>query len=70
MTKKKSAQFSKLGWLLDWLDVLVIAAWDILLLSYWLTEKLVLLIHPKYINPRIPTSIKKACPLGLGYSCN
>lgn len=35
--------------LLPWLDVLAIAAWGILLLKYWLTEKLYLLIHPNYI---------------------
>ena len=34
--------------LLPWLDVLAIAAWGILMLKYWLTGKLNLLIHPDY----------------------
>jgi uncharacterized repeat protein (TIGR03943 family) len=34
--------------LLPWLDVLAIAAWGILMLKYWLTGKLNLLIHPNY----------------------
>ncbi|WP_242057020.1 MULTISPECIES: TIGR03943 family protein [Oscillatoriales] len=34
--------------LLRWLDVLAIIAWGILLLRYWLTGKLYLLIHPDY----------------------
>ncbi|MBD2094407.1 TIGR03943 family protein [Trichocoleus sp. FACHB-591] len=31
-----------------WLDVVAISAWGILLLKYWLTGKLSLLIHPNY----------------------
>ncbi|MBW4635596.1 MAG: TIGR03943 family protein [Iphinoe sp. HA4291-MV1] len=34
--------------LLPWLDVLAITAWGILILKYWLTNKLNLLIHPDY----------------------
>jgi uncharacterized repeat protein (TIGR03943 family) len=34
--------------LLPWLDVTAIAAWGILLLKYWITGKLGLLIHPNY----------------------
>ncbi|MEA5570877.1 TIGR03943 family putative permease subunit [Calothrix sp. UHCC 0171] len=34
--------------ILHWLDVLAIAAWGILLLKYWATGKLNLLIHPDY----------------------
>lgn len=34
--------------LLPWLDVLAITAWGILILKYWLTGKLNLLIHPDY----------------------
>jgi uncharacterized repeat protein (TIGR03943 family) len=34
--------------LLPWLDVFAIAAWGILLLKYWATGKLNLLIHPDY----------------------
>lgn len=36
------------NWLLPILDVLAIAAWGILMLKYWLTGKLNLLIHPNY----------------------
>lgn len=32
----------------NWLDVLAIAAWGSLMLKYWLTGKLNLLIHPDY----------------------
>ncbi|XWK90344.1 MAG: TIGR03943 family protein [Phormidium sp.] len=34
--------------LVPWLDVIAIIAWGILLLRYWLTDKLGLLIHPDY----------------------
>ncbi|MGJ5628032.1 TIGR03943 family putative permease subunit [Nostoc sp. CALU 1950] len=34
--------------LLPWLDTLAITAWGILMLRYWLTNKLNLLIHPNY----------------------
>jgi uncharacterized repeat protein (TIGR03943 family) len=33
---------------IPWLDVVAIAAWGILMLKYWLTGKLYLLIHPDY----------------------
>ena len=33
-----------------WVDIAAIAAWGILLLEYWFTQKLSLLIHPSY-NP-------------------
>jgi uncharacterized repeat protein (TIGR03943 family) len=33
---------------IPWLDVVAIAAWGILMLKYWLTGKLYLLIHPGY----------------------
>ncbi|ARV59600.1 TIGR03943 family protein [Nostocales cyanobacterium HT-58-2] len=32
----------------SWLDVVAITAWGILILKYWLTNKLNLLIHPDY----------------------
>jgi uncharacterized repeat protein (TIGR03943 family) len=35
-------------YLLPWLDVIAITAWGVLLLKYWLTGKLSLLIHPNY----------------------
>ena len=34
--------------LLPWLDVFAIGSWGILLVKYWLTDKLYLLIHPHY----------------------
>ncbi|QLE56509.1 TIGR03943 family protein [Nostoc sp. TCL26-01] len=34
--------------LLSWLDVLAITAWGVLMLRYWVTGKLNLLIHPNY----------------------
>ncbi|MFB2892014.1 TIGR03943 family protein [Aerosakkonemataceae cyanobacterium BLCC-F50] len=34
--------------LVPWLDVIAIIAWGILLLKYWLTDQLGLLIHPDY----------------------
>lgn len=37
-----------LNLLRPWLDVLAIASWGILMLKYWLTGKLNLLIHPNY----------------------
>ncbi|MEH2110565.1 TIGR03943 family putative permease subunit [Nostoc sp.] len=35
--------------LLPWLDAIAITAWGVLMLRYWLTNKLNLLIHPNYI---------------------
>jgi uncharacterized repeat protein (TIGR03943 family) len=34
--------------LLPWLDVIAISGWGFLMLKYWLTDKLNLLIHPDY----------------------
>src|SRR5512136_1920157 len=34
--------------LLPWLDVFALGAWGVLLVKYWLTDKLYLLIHPNY----------------------
>ncbi len=45
----------KFRWLLNWLDVLAIAAWGVLLLRYWLTGKLGLLVHPNYFGLIIAT---------------
>ncbi|MCC5653968.1 TIGR03943 family protein [Nostoc sp. XA013] len=36
--------------LLPWLDALAITAWGILMLRYWLTNKLNLLIHPNFFG--------------------
>lgn len=48
--KTKSVQTYKSNSLTisNWLDVLAIAAWGMLLLKYWLTDKLIYLIHPNY----------------------
>ena len=35
--------------ILPWLDILAIATWGILLLKYWWSEQLYLLIHPNYV---------------------
>ncbi len=43
--------------LLPWLDVIAITAWGILLLKYWLTGKLNLLIHPNYFGLAIASGI-------------
>ncbi|MCL6752591.1 TIGR03943 family protein [Nostoc sp. CCCryo 231-06] len=42
---------------LPWLDALAITAWGILMLRYWLTNKLNLLIHPNYFWLVIVTGI-------------
>lgn len=47
---KRSNASSKFIQLLDGLDVLAISAWGVLLLQYWLTGKLGLLIHPRYFG--------------------
>lgn len=44
----KSARLPKLLRFSDWLDVLAISTWGVLLLKYWLTGKLGLLVHPRY----------------------
>ncbi|OKH42075.1 TIGR03943 family protein [Nostoc calcicola FACHB-389] len=54
---KKNVQSSKFLHFPDWLDVFAISAWGILLLKYWLTEKLVLLVHPRYFWLVIITGI-------------
>lgn len=43
---RSSNSFRLLG---AWIDVLAIAAWGVLFLNYWVTEKLYLLIHPNYM---------------------
>lgn len=41
----------------SWLDVLALLAWGILLLKYWLTGRLNILIHPNYSGLTIATGI-------------
>lgn len=48
MSSRKKRQSKTLNYLLPWLDVLAIIAWGLLLLKYWLTQELYLLIHPNY----------------------
>lgn len=43
--------------LLPWLDVVAITAWGVLLLKYWITGKLSLLIHPNYFWLAIASGI-------------
>lgn len=40
-----------------WLDTIALAAWGVLLLKYWLTGKLFLLIHPNYMGLTIAAGI-------------
>lgn len=48
MIPRKKRKSKVLKNLLPWLDVLAITAWGFLLLKYWLTQELYLLIHPNY----------------------
>jgi len=48
MTKNPKSKILNLS--LPWLDALAITAWGILMLRYWLTNKLNLLIHPNYFG--------------------
>jgi uncharacterized repeat protein (TIGR03943 family) len=47
------------------LDILAIAAWGILLLKYWLTNKLIVLIHPNYFWLAIVSGIFLICLSGI-----
>ena len=51
--------------LLPWLDVVAIAAWGVLLLNYWLSEKLFLLIHPNYIGLTVAAGVLLLLVSGL-----
>lgn len=48
MTSNQKLKIKNYNYFLSWVDVLAIAAWGILMLNYWLTNKLNLLIHPDY----------------------
>ncbi|QIR39750.1 TIGR03943 family protein [Tolypothrix sp. PCC 7910] len=48
MNAKQNPQIKLQNLLMPWLDVLAITAWGILILKYWATGKLNLLIHPDY----------------------
>jgi uncharacterized repeat protein (TIGR03943 family) len=43
------------------LDILAIAAWGILLIRYWLTDKLIILIHPNYFWLTVVSGIFLIC---------
>ncbi|MCC5657578.1 TIGR03943 family protein [Nostoc sp. XA010] len=53
----KNSKSKILNLLLPWLDAVAITAWGILMLKYWLTNKLNLLIHPNYIWLAVVTGI-------------
>ncbi|GAC1458660.1 MAG: TIGR03943 family protein [Chamaesiphon sp.] len=55
-TNKRKGKISPY-WVLSLLDVLAITAWGVLLLKYWLTGKLNLLIHPDYFWLVITTGV-------------
>jgi uncharacterized repeat protein (TIGR03943 family) len=48
MTSTLKKKFKISQFLVSWLDVIAVSAWGILLLRYWLTDRLGLLIHPDY----------------------
>lgn len=51
----RTVQSSKFPHILNALDILAISAWGILLLQYWLSGNLGLLIHPNYFGLIIAT---------------
>ena len=55
-TDRRSQKFNTY-WVLSLLDVLAIMAWGVLLLKYWLTGKLNLLIHPNYFWLAVVTGV-------------
>ncbi len=57
MNLKSKIQNLKSKITLSWLDVLALLAWGALLLKYWLTGQLKLLIHPNYFLLVFATSI-------------
>lgn len=52
--------------ILDWLDVAAMTAWGLLLLNYWLTGKLNLLIHPRYFGLSVAAGFGLLIIAGLG----
>ncbi len=48
---------SSLAWLTPWLDAAAIGTWGLLLLHFWVSGKLYLLIHPNYMGLTIVTAI-------------
>jgi len=50
MIYQQKSPFTRHNFWLPLLDIIAILAWGILLLKYWLTDKLYLLIHPNYFG--------------------
>ena len=48
-SKRPFIQGKGLYWLQSLLDILAIAAWGVLLIKYWLTGKINVLLHPDYV---------------------
>ncbi|BAY26334.1 hypothetical protein NIES2100_61480 [Calothrix sp. NIES-2100] len=57
MNSKPKSKSKLRNLLIPWLDVLAITAWGILILKYWVTGKLNLLIHPDYFGLAIAGAI-------------
>lgn len=55
----------RMSWLTGGLDTLALAAWGVLLLKYWLTGKLSLLIHPHYFGLTIAAGVALLLIAGL-----
>ncbi len=58
---------SRIPWriLTPWLDVVAIAAWGLVILKFWLTNELFLLIHPNYTVLTIAAGISLLLVSGL-----
>lgn len=54
-TRKQRLHFQ--NYFLPLLDILTLAAWGILILKYWLQNKLILLIHPNYFTLVVASGI-------------
>lgn len=57
MISQKNSPFTRNNFWLPLLDILALLAWSILLLRYWLTDKLYLLIHPNYFGLTVAGAI-------------
>lgn len=63
---QRTFQHPSVSRILDWLDVAAMAAWGLLLLNYWLTGKLSLLIHPRYFGLSVAAGFGLLIIAGLG----
>jgi putative membrane protein len=57
MSSQSKIRSSKFKMISPWLDVLALLTWGALLLKYWITGQLKLLIHPNYFGLVFVTSI-------------